>query len=70
MQNSKKQLISDIEKLLNSYDGVKLTNINPTLFEFMDEQTLKDIIGSLLDQKESQFYQPDLEWLEKFKKYD
>lgn len=64
--SKKYELILDIQNLLNSYDGVKTTSINPTLLEFMDENTLKDIISSLLDQKESHL-NSDLEWLEKFK---
>ena len=64
----KKQLINDIENLLNLYDGVHKTTINPALLEFMDENTLISIIDSLLNQKEYS-KESDLEWLEKFKKY-
>jgi hypothetical protein len=64
--STKKQLIEDIEKLLNSYEGVSLTTINPALLEFMDEETLKSVIGSLLDQKEDA-KESDIEWLEQFK---
>jgi len=64
--STKKQLIADIQQLLNSYDNVPFTTINPALLEFMDQQTLKNIIGSILDQKESQA-EADHEWLEKFK---
>ena len=62
----KAQLIVDIQNLLNTHDGVHKTDINPTLLEFMDEETLLSIIGSLLDQKEDS-KDVDIEWLEKFK---
>jgi len=62
----KEQLIKDIQDLLNNHDGVGKTDINPTLLEFMDEETLLSIIGSLLDQKEHLTH-VDTEWLEKFK---
>jgi len=67
MSERKKQLILDIQKLLNSYDGVSQTTINPDLLEFMDEQTLVDVIDSLLTQKESE-KEADTQWLEQFKK--
>jgi len=71
MMSSKKiELISDIEKLLNSYgDETPPTVINPALLEFMDEETLKSIIDSLLRQKE-RVNEDNVEWLEQFKKYD
>jgi len=62
----KQQLIKDIQDLLNSYNGLSPTLINPDLLEFMDEETLLDIIGSLLDQKEINS-KVDTQWLEKFK---
>ncbi|HEY9203426.1 MAG TPA: hypothetical protein VIM82_03760 [Sulfurimonas sp.] len=65
----KDKLIQDIQNLLNSYEGVHKTSINPNLLEFMDEDTLVSIIDSLLKQKEFS-KESDLEWLEKFKKYD
>jgi len=65
-QTSKQQLIEDIQNLLNSYSGLSPTFINPTLLEFMDEQSLKDIIGSLLDEKEK-LQDVDKQWLEQFK---
>ena len=65
----KEKLIQDIQNLLNSYEGVHETSINPVLLEFMDEETLINIIDSLLKQKEAS-KESDLEWLEKFKKYD
>jgi len=64
--SSKTQLINDIQNLLNSYEGMNPTSINPALLEFMDEETLKNIIGSLLDQKEAS-KETDTEWLEQFK---
>jgi len=63
----KTKLISDIQQLLNSYDEVNTTSINPNLLEFMDEETLLNIIDSLLTQKEDA-KETDLEWLEQFKK--
>ena len=69
VNTNKKQLIEDIQNLLNSYDNENTTAINPDLLEFMDEKTLISIIGSLLYQKEES-KEPDTEWLEKFKKYD
>ena len=35
----KDQLVQDIENLLNTYDGVDKTLINPDLLKFMDETT-------------------------------
>ena len=65
--NRKAQLIADIQNLLNSYEDVQKTSMNPNLFEFMDESSLIHIIESLLDQKEHE-KESDLQWLEKFKK--
>jgi len=62
----KEQLIKDIQNLLNSYDGVRPTSINPDLLDFMDEETLISIIDSLLTQKEKNS-KSDVEWLEQFK---
>jgi len=67
MNDRKKQLIKDIQNLLNTYSGVGTTSINPDLLEFMDEDTLVSIIDSLLNQKEES-KKSDMEWLEKFKK--
>lgn len=67
MNERKKQLINDIQQLLNTYDGVHETSINPDLLEFMDEETLLSIIDSLLTQKED-VSSSDTEWLEQFKK--
>jgi len=69
MNERKKQLITDIQNLLNSYNTDNTTSINPSLLEFMDENTLISIIDSLLNQKEN-LIKADEEWLEKFKKYD
>lgn len=67
--STKEQLIIDIQNLLNTYEGIHKTDINPALLEFMDEETLISIIGSLLDQKENA-KESDIEWLEQFKKID
>ncbi len=69
MNSRKKQLIEDIQNLLNSYDSQNTTSINPDLLEFMDENTLISIIDSLLNQKEES-KETDTQWLEQFKKYD
>ena len=63
----KEQLIADIQDLLNSYDDIGKTSINHSLLKFMDENTLINIIDSLLKQKE-EIKESDLDWLEKFKK--
>ncbi len=64
---NKQELIKDIEKLLNSYSGQKITAINPDLLEFMDENTLKEIINSLLTQKDNAVKDNEV-WLTQFKK--
>jgi len=64
--STKQELINDIETLLNSYGGD--THINPAMLAFMDENTLKSIIVSLLEQKEKTV-ESNREWLEQFKKY-
>ncbi len=66
MNTRKEQLIEDIQNLLNNYEGIRPTFINPDLLEFMDEDTLIQIIDSLLNQKEDN-KEADTEWLEKFK---
>ena len=63
----KQLLIKDVQDLLNSYDNVNSTFVDPALLEFMDEETLVNIIDGLLNQKEAE-KEADLEWLEKFKK--
>lgn len=65
--NENAKLIQDIQNLLNNYEGVKPTYINPQLLEFMDRDTLLNIIDSLLVQKE-EAKNSDLQWLENFKK--
>ena len=62
----KEKLIDDIQQLLNTYEGVHETSINPNLLEFMDEDTLISIIDSLLVQKEAS-KEVDTEWLKTFK---
>ena len=66
--DKKEELIADIENLLNLYGDGAPTHIDPKLLAFMDEETLKSIIGSLLRQKEKTV-ESNLEWLEQFKKY-
>lgn len=68
MESTKQQLINDIQNLLNRYDGLSPTTINPALLEFMDRDTLLSIISSLLKQQENT-NQDNLEWLEQFKHY-
>ncbi|MBN2895772.1 MAG: hypothetical protein JXK05_07780 [Campylobacterales bacterium] len=62
----KQELINDISTLLNSYQDVGTTYINPALLEFMDDEILKSIIADLLQQKEHQ-QESNREWLEQFK---
>jgi hypothetical protein len=59
-------LIKDIQKLLNSYQNLSSTTIDPSLLEFMDEETLITIIDYLLKQKENVTVD-NVEWLNKFK---
>lgn len=66
--DKKETLIRDIESLLNGYDGLKNTTIDPAMLSFLDEAALKSIIASLLEQKE-QIVESNLAWLEQFKKY-
>jgi hypothetical protein len=66
MSKRKEQLIEDIQNLLNNYEGIRPTSINPNLLEFMEEDTLIQIIDSLLNQKEDN-KEADIDWLEKFK---
>ena len=67
MANStNEELISDIQNLLNSYDGINTTTINPDMLSFMDRETLLSIISTLLDQKDID-KAIDTEWLEQFK---
>jgi hypothetical protein len=69
MPSSKEDLIHDIEQLLNSYEGGSQTSIDVNMLSFMDENSLKSIIDSLLKQKE-RVVEENLEWLEQFKKYE
>lgn len=66
MESTKEQLILDIENLLNRYDGLKPTHIDPALLQFMDRQTLLSIIDSILRQQEKT-NESNIEWLEQFK---
>lgn len=66
MESTKEQLILDIQNMLNRYDGVKQTEINPALLDFMDKETLIHIIESLLKQQET-VNEDNIEWLQKFK---
>ncbi len=66
MESTKEQLISDIQNLLNRYDGLKPTTINPNLLQFMDKPTLLQIINSVLKQQENA-NEDNIEWLEQFK---
>jgi hypothetical protein len=67
MESTKEQLITDIEKLLNRYDGIKSTHIDPALLQFLDRKTLLSIIDSILRQQEKT-NESNIEWLEQFKK--
>ncbi len=64
--SNKKRLISDIQRLLNTYSDTTTTSINPELLEFMDELTLKSIINDILTQQEH-VNSDNREWLEQFK---
>ncbi len=68
MESTKEQLIVDIENLLNRYEGISPTHINPELLQFLDRQTLLSIIDSILRQQEKT-NESNLEWLEQFKQY-
>ncbi|MDD2780545.1 hypothetical protein [Sulfuricurvum sp.] len=68
MESTKEQLILDIEKLLNRYDGLNPTHIDPALLQFMDRKTLLSIIDSILRQQEKT-NESNIEWLEQFKKH-
>ena len=62
----KEKLIQDIQNLLNTYGDVKDSVINVNMLEFMDKETLINIIGLLLDKKET-IVDDNLEWLDGFK---
>ena len=65
-EERKQKLIQDIQNLLNSYDDLHPTLINPSLLEFMDETSLIHIIDSLLKEKEN-LHNIDTQWLNQFK---
>jgi hypothetical protein len=66
-ETKKQQLIQDIQNLLNTYEGIATTHIDPAILSYMDEIDLKKIIEDLLIQKEN-LLQNNKEWLEQFKK--
>lgn len=66
METRKEQLIIDIQNLLNKYEDVNQTTINPALLSFMDESTLLKIIESLLRQQEKT-NEENYEWVQQFK---
>lgn len=66
MESTNEQLINDIQNLLNRYNGLTPTTINPKLLDFMDRETLLQIINSLLKQQENT-NEDNIEWLQKFK---
>jgi len=66
MESTKEQLITDIQNLLNRYDGLKPTIINPAMLAFMDKETLLQIINSLLKQQEN-CNKDNMEWIQQFK---
>lgn len=68
METTKEQLLNDIENLLNRYDGLNPTQINPELLQFLDRQTLINIIDSILRQQEKT-NESNIDWLEQFKQY-
>ncbi|MFA5214453.1 hypothetical protein [Sulfuricurvum sp.] len=68
MESTKEQLIADIENLLNRYEGLSSTYIDPKLLAFMDRKTLVSVIESLLRQQEKT-NESNVEWLEQFKQY-
>ncbi|MDD2370186.1 MAG: hypothetical protein PHQ90_12865 [Sulfuricurvum sp.] len=68
MESTKEQLITDIENLLNRYEGIKPTHIDPALLQFLDRSTLLSIIDSILRQQEKT-NESNIEWLEQFKQY-
>jgi len=66
MESTKEQLINDIQNLLNRYDGLKPTVINPAMLAFMDRETLLQIIHSLLKQQENSNKDNEA-WVQQFK---
>ncbi|MBD3809854.1 MAG: hypothetical protein IE884_04980 [Sulfuricurvum sp.] len=68
MESTNEELIRDIENLLNRYNGIKPTHIDPALLQFMDRLTLLSIIDSILRQQEKT-NESNIEWLEQFKRF-
>ena len=66
-ESSKKELLSDIEKLI-AY-GKNDPTINPDLLAYLKISDLQSIKAKLLDRVNT-LSQEDKEWLEQFKKYD
>jgi hypothetical protein len=66
-ESSKKELLSDIEKLI-AY-GKNDPTINPDLLAYLEISDLQSIKAKLLDRVNT-LSQEDKEWLEQFKKYD
>ena len=60
----KKELLEEIEMLLNEYGNN--SSINPSVLEFLEESDLVGIKKSLLESKKHQV--TDNQWLEQFKK--
>ena len=63
----KEKLICDIQNLLNSYEGLSKTTINPLILSYMNEDELKSIISDLLKEKEDTV-EKEMQWLQTFKK--
>jgi len=61
---NKKELLTEIEDLLNEYGDT--SSINPSVLEFLEENDLKEIKKSLLESKKHHL--DDKQWLEQFKK--
>lgn len=66
MKSTNEQLISDIENLLNRYEGLNTTQIDQNILQFMDRNALLGIIDALLRQQES-VNESNIEWLQQFK---
>ncbi len=65
--SQKEQLLKDIELLLNNYpEGLSATSIDPKILQFLDEESLKGIVRSLLEQKEN-VVESNREWMGQFK---
>ena len=66
-KTEKEKLICDIQNLLNSYEGLSKTTINPLILSYMNEDELKSIISDLLKEKEDTV-EKEMQWLQTFKK--